>query len=235
MARIYPQELHYKFERVLKKAFRGKPTSLALVDDVVRDLIEEVPGEAYEAINPPDNGHLTWHGEIERENVTEWQNELLSIHLSLKRDVPIQVTISTTGGWDDATLSLISAVQRVQRDGRAVNIHVAGYAYSAGSVIVQVGSRRTIDASGWLMLHEASWSANYQKGHLHRDDLEQMERVESAIISFYTTRTGKPESYYRKKWNRRDVYMTAEEALTDGLVDEVLKAPTYRRRRADSR
>lgn len=102
---------------------------------------------------------------------------------------------------------------------------------SMGSLIAQVADRRTMEPQAWFMIHEIACRMPYSKTSLIKDEAEAMERLEQQMFRLYADRTGKPVEYWRKKMHRRDWYLTAEEALAEGLIDEILTVPAYPRRR----
>jgi ATP-dependent protease ClpP protease subunit len=52
------------------------------------------------------------------------------------------------------------------------------------------------------------------------------------MFQIYSSRTGKNPDYYREKLTEHNWYLSAEEALAEGLVDEVLPPPPRRKKAA---
>ena len=230
--RIFPQELHYGFERTLERRLKAArvPNVAGIIRDVVPELIDQVPTAAYEAAAPMDRGIFFLHGEVTEESIVALQWELMSSHESVKANVPFTIYVSTIGGSEEAGFALMSTIHELQRDGRIVNVHVQGGAYSMGSIILQAGTKRSIESYAFLMIHDSAWSCvDPQKTPVHQDTVEFIRRMDLAVAEVFSARCGKPPAYYLKKWDRRDWYISAKEALEEGLVDFVVEPPTYRR------
>jgi len=226
MPRIYSHELAYKFEREIRKALRGRANLDALVAELVPELVDAVPSEAYEAKEPADAGYLFWTGDTNEVRAVDMQRDLMSAHLSLKPKIPIQLQASNTGGSSHAGLAVISTIHQIRRAGRTVNVHVSGDASSMGSIILQAANRRTIEEFGMLMLHESSWAMDQESHYIHADTVAGAEKERAAICRLYSQRSGKTVQYWLDRIHRRDLYLNAREALDEGLVDAILPVPT---------
>jgi ATP-dependent protease ClpP protease subunit len=55
--------------------------------------------------------------------------------------------------------------------------------------------------------------------------------MDLACAELFSARTGKPSKYYLDKWDRRDWWLTAKDALEEGLVDEITPSPVYKKLR----
>ena len=236
MDRCTHQSLEYRFGRIILGRLRTKrvPDARALADDLAQRLMEEVPTGAFDAADPFDAGLITFGSDVTENAVLELNHQLRSAHLTLKKGVPIRVLLNSFGGNVFDGLTVVSTMQEIQREGRDVDVHVAGCAMSMGSVILQAGTKRTIDAHGFLMLHEIGYGVEHTKTSLHADMLEEVRALQRATFALYSARTGKPVEYYLKKFDRRDWTMTAAEALEERLVDEIIAAPAYRAHRRKS-
>lgn len=238
MARLYKHELDWQVKRVLERGLKSrgfKVTGLQeFLAEISEDILKEVPSEAFEPAAPRDRGILFYHGDIDESRVHEMQEELISVSIDLAtRDTktakaPITLNLSTSGGSCEAGIALVGTIQDIQRTGRDVNVHVQGGAYSMGSIILQAGSKRTMEPYSFLMIHD-SWYAMEGKTPLHADLLDFIRRQDYAVAQLFAARGGKSPEYYLNKWDRKDWYLGSVEALDEGLVDEILEAPIYRR------
>jgi ATP-dependent protease ClpP protease subunit len=225
MARLYAQELAFYFESVLKRRLRGRKNIAPIIDDIVREMMEQVPTEAFDAKVPADQGYLFWTGDTTDESALEMQLELMSAHLGLKVGVPIQLLMSNCGGFISSGMAVISTIYKMRRDKRVVNVTVSGDACSMGSVILQAADRRLAEEGTLLMIHNPSMDPGWGRIDYLDDAMRGLRIERDVIFAMYAHRSGKPVSYWRERMERREVYMTAKEALSEGLIDEVLKRP----------
>lgn len=222
------KELLFAFEQIAKKLAREDKDAVVpeYLDKLIPELIEEVPAAAFEPVQPVDEGILFYHGTVDESEVVDFQHDLMRAHLNLPKGVPITLNLSSVGGSVFAGLALISTIYEIQRAKRKVNVHVQGVAMSMGSVIAQVADYRTIEPSAFFMLHEVSYSMRGSTAD-HEEEREFSTKLQDALYRHYTARTGKPLSYYQENLYRRNWYLTAEEALQEGLVDAIVPAPIY--------
>lgn len=228
--RVRPEELAFAYKRVLTKALNGlgKSPALSIVDDVVMDLVDATPASAFELFDPGDAGFIFYHQDVNDTSAADLNWLLMSAHLGFRQKPnSINVILSSYGGTVVDGLTVISTIQRIQREGRAVNVHVPGYAMSCGSLILQAGTHRSMDANGWLMVHNMNWNQGHGTLEEHRDFLAQAEREMEQLCSIYESRSGIEAAEWRKMMHKTDLYLNAEEALTLGLVDEVVRPPQY--------
>ena len=101
-----------------------------------------------------------------------------------------------------------------------VNTIVDGCAASAATLISVVGTRRYITKHSYILIHQLSsifWG-NFEQ---LKDDMENSHKFMSMIKSIYKQYTKIP----MKKLDeilKHDLWFTAEEALSYGLVDEII-------------
>lgn len=233
MARVPTHLIAYAFERKIESKLRSAkvPRPKAIVDDLVPQLIDEIPVEAFDPKEAWELGHLFYSGEVDEQSANAMCADLIEAHVNADKGIPLRVHFNSIGGSVYYGLGIIATIQEVQRGGRDVYIHVQGIAASMASVILQAATVRTIEPYAFLMIHEDSYDMPQSKMFEHRDALAFSERLDDACTALYTSRTGKPIEYYKKRFERRDWWLSATEALDEGLVDEIRVAPTYKRTR----
>lgn len=214
-------ELRLHFEQILSRVLADDTPAR---DAIVGDLLHLIPRSAFDTVEPSDEGLLFFHSEIEEQHVVPLQQQLLRTHLNLPAEKPITLFLSSVGGNVFAGLALVSTITSLRRLGRAVNVHIEGVAMSMASVIAQVANYRTMEASSFFMLHEV-WYRSSGRISDHGEERAFQERLQDTLYEIYANRTGKSIEYYRKKLYKTDWYLDADEALREGLVDAVLRAP----------
>jgi len=193
---------------------------------LVPKLIDAVPSAAFDPLQPFDNGLMFFHANVDEGEVVDLQHDLERVHLNLDSKLPITLFLSSTGGSVYAGLALISTIHDIQRKGRKVNVHVQGVAMSMGSVIVQAADHRSIEPTAFFMLHEVSYGMQGTTAD-HEEERLFTTSLQDALFYHYSARTGKPIKYYRDKTHKKTWYLTAQEALAEGLVDEIVTAPRF--------
>lgn len=129
---------------------------------------------------------------------------------------PITIVINSAGGSVDDGWAIYDAIRSAKSK---TIIKVLGQCSSMALVILQAATERVGYPWSRYMGHDGSVGI-----HANARDVEAY--VEFAKIDRYRVyevfaqRTGKPKSY----WNRRfakDYYMSAEQALAEGLIDRI--------------
>ena len=192
--------------------------------ELIPRLVGCVPEEAFAKKTLEGEGIIFVHGAIEEDLIGELQQRLYTAHLNLQAGKPIQVYLTSPGGEVVAGMALISTIQQIQRQGRKVAIHIQGEAASMGSVLLQSADHRSVESYSTLLIHELSFAMEGSTS-AHRNERVNAENLEKILLGMYSSRTGKTPSYYKKKIKNKDWVLSAEEALAEGLVDEVVYPP----------
>lgn len=224
------QELLYTFTRTFDEFLtEGEGDDIdgnKFVDILLPRLVDQVPQEAFDAIQPFDEGILFFQGGIDYDTCSDLQHDLYRVHLNLPPGKPILLHFTSYGGHVDAGLSVVSVIHAIQAQGRAVNIHIDSHAASMGSVILQAATKRTASPYATIMVHELGWGSKGKTAD-QKEELKQAEREEETLLQLYSSRSGKPIDFYKSKIHKTNWYLTAQEALAEGLIDEIIAAPNF--------
>jgi ATP-dependent Clp endopeptidase proteolytic subunit ClpP len=128
----------------------------------------------------------------------------------------IEVQINSPGGDVFDGLAIYNALRMHPAK---VTTRVDGMAASIASVIVQAGDRRVIVKSAQMMIHEA-WGLCIGPAGDMRAFADLLDQQNDVIAGIYADRSGKPVDEFRELM-RSDLYLTDEQALDHGLVDEI--------------
>jgi ATP-dependent Clp protease protease subunit len=142
-------------------------------------------------------------------------------------DKDISLYINSPGGSSYAGMAIYDAMQFVQAE---VHTYALGMAMSAGAMILCGGApgKRYVLPNAKIMIHQGSGGFRGTPADIQiaaQEILEMMERM-AQIISRHS---GKPIEQVRRDIDR-DRFMTPEEAVDYGLVDEILsprRLPTF--------
>jgi ATP-dependent Clp protease protease subunit len=144
-----------------------------------------------------------------------------SIYLDHERH-PIHLIVNTFGGSVYDGLGLIGAIELSTTP---VVVTCLGSAMSMGLFILASGHHRRAHHLSTMMYHQISLGA-YDKIEGLRKDMEEAQRLEELCenILFKRTKLRKKdlEDY---KTRKADWYISAEEALKFGIIDEIIGSP----------
>jgi len=129
---------------------------------------------------------------------------------------PIDLYLSSPGGWGGSAFTILDAIHAIDAP---VNAHALGQCYSACAlVLVASTGRRTASETVLFMLHanvdDSTEPFSYER--LNRSRYEKIWREHSSVPDEWFPMT-RDEAYY----------FSAEEALAFGVIDEIL--PVKRR------
>jgi len=138
-------------------------------------------------------------------------------------DKPIRMYINCPGGVVYHGLAIYDTMQQVPAP---VETYAIGVTASMGTVLLAAGTkgRRYALPHATVHMHPAGGSA---QGYAPDVEIQykELKRVEDLIHQLLSRHTGQTVEQIAADFDR-DRFMTAEEAVGYGLVDEVLKSPT---------
>jgi len=139
---------------------------------------------------------------------------------NLKRGVEISLYINSPGGSVDDTMAIYDTIQFI---GSPVATYCIGRAQSGAAIILAAGTkgRRHALPHAKVMLHQPWGGVTGQAEdiRIQADEIGKAKKTLNEILSKHTGLT--PEKIAEE--TERDKYMTAQEALKYGLIDEVLR------------
>lgn len=134
---------------------------------------------------------------------------------------PLNIEINSPGGYVTAGTEIYTMLLTHKGE---VNITIASEAASMASVIAMAGKRVSISPTARLMIHNVSG----QGGGDYRDMLEYSDflfKNNDMLANAYVLKTGKQKQEVLDMMNA-ETWLTADEALENGFVDEILTAQT---------
>jgi ATP-dependent protease ClpP protease subunit len=150
-------------------------------------------------------------------------------HSILPPSEPLILKISSSGGSMEAALYLQGIINTIRREGRIVISHILGYAMSSAFDIVQCCDERWAEPNAELMQHEVQMTLpEMSSGAIHITS-EYSRKVDLGRFSLLAARTGKPIQYYIDKLHSKEWYLTAAEALEEGMIDKILPFTPFKK------
>jgi ATP-dependent Clp protease, protease subunit len=177
----------------------------------------------------PRERNLMISDRIDRESVSDTIKSIISIN----RDddemdaeyknwsrPPILLYLNTYGGSVYDGLSLINAIETSRTP---VNTIAIGSAMSMGLFILVAGHKRMAGQYSTIMYHQISDFA-WDKLEGIKDQVKEAERIEKICERILYRRSQVPEETIEQyKKNKSEWYIPADEALSLGIIDEVIR------------
>ena len=138
------------------------------------------------------------------------------------QDRPITMYINCPGGIVYHGLAIYDTMQQVRSP---VSTYAVGVTASMGTVLLAAGTKgyRYALPHATIHMHPAGGST---QGYAPDVEIQYNElmRIEGMLHNLLAHHTGQPVEQIKADF-KRDHYMTAEEAVEYGFVDEILQAP----------
>jgi ATP-dependent Clp protease protease subunit len=132
----------------------------------------------------------------------------------------IEIYINSPGGSFTALTAIYDTMRYIKPDVRTVCL---GQAASAAAVILAAGTKgkRLALPNSRILIHQPATEGGYGQSSDIEIQAKEILRIRSLMEEMLSTDTGKtPEEVSRDI--ERDKYLTAEQALEYGIIDEVL-------------
>lgn len=150
-------------------------------------------------------------------------NSVIAQMLFLEADDPdkdIFLYINSPGGVITSGMAIYDTMQYIRCEVSTICI---GMAASMGAFLLAAGAKgkRRILENAEVMIHQPSGGAKGQATDISIV-AKQIEKIKERLNTILSQRTGQPFDKVAQD-TERDNYMTAQEALAYGLVDEVIQ------------
>jgi ATP-dependent Clp endopeptidase proteolytic subunit ClpP len=145
--------------------------------------------------------------------------DTLSRWARLSKD-PIEVIFFSPGGEIIQGMALFDFLQGMRANGIKIVTGATGMAASMAGILLQAGDHRWVGEQSWILIHRPSTAA---MGTLYEieDTIEWTKRLEERCMNILMSRSKLTKKDIQAKWKRKDWWLTSEEALDCGLVDEI--------------
>lgn len=167
------------------------------------------------------------HGVVEENMANHLVAQLLL--LDSQSNAPIHMYVNSPGGEVVHGLAIYDTMKLIKSP---VHTIVMGQAASMGSLLAQSGDKRFITANARHMVHRVSSGTQGTSGSVHvqelefedaRRRLEESKRFNNMLTQIYVEHNTAGKTFDELfEVMKFDTYLSAEEALEFGLVDEVI-------------
>lgn len=137
----------------------------------------------------------------------------------------IEIQINSGGGGIFDGFHLIDYIRDLRELGHEVTMVGYGMVASMAGVLLQAADRRVLGSNAFLLLHEGSLGAIGDFGDVE-DRVKLMKKMHERILALFESRAQPinpktTKGFIRKRWERNDWWLPAEDALELGFCDEV--------------
>jgi ATP-dependent Clp protease protease subunit len=147
----------------------------------------------------------------------EKQMLITQIQLGMPKPPHVKLFINSDGG---EIFSAFTTVDRISTCKVPIHTYVEGIAASAATLISVCGKRRYIGKTGVMLVHQLrSWCGGTHENF--KDEAKNLEMLSDKIQKIYLEHT-KFTKADLDEILKHDIYLSAEECVKYGLVDEIL-------------
>lgn len=140
----------------------------------------------------------------------------------------IEVVFFSPGGSVTDGMALFDTIQLLRRAGHTVTTTAIGMAASMGGILLQAGDHRRMTKESWVLIHEISAGIAGSMGDME-DRVEWLKRIQERILDIFADRAKKSKAKsplsrveFKKRWSRKDWWLSSDECLKFGIVDQVI-------------
>ena len=183
-------------------------------------------GALLSSIEKPDLRTIGLFGEVNEERAAELIIGLIMMceegEVEEKRD--IKFYLSTYGGSADDMFALYDMMEYVKCRGYEIETIGLGKVMSAGVLLLACGTpgKRKIGKHCRVMIHSCN-AGNVGSLHNLQNEMEAIQDLQEKYSNAIVENTSLTKKQLNKLLNRKvNIYLTAEEAIEYGIVDEII-------------
>ena len=172
-----------------------------------------------ELLSDEENNLYRFSKSVDSNSVSACMSKLTQWH---RRDpkCDIEIIFSSPGGSIIDGFELFDFIQELRSKGHKMTTGSLGMAASMAGILLMAGDVRWIGHQSWLMIHRAAFGA-IGKTFEVEDEVKFVKRIENRILDIFTSRSELSRRKIMKNWDRKDWWISADECLELGLVDEI--------------
>lgn len=170
-------------------------------------------------------------GEINYARATEVIMKILYLD-NQKRGTEISLYVNSPGGSVDDTMAIYDTMRFVSSP---IATYCIGRAQSGGAVVLAAGAKgkRFALPHSKIMLHQP-WGGVYGQAADIKIQAEEIGKAKKMLNELLAKLSGQPVEKISAE-TERDRYLTADEALAYGLIDEVLELDESGKKKSDEK
>lgn len=184
--------------------------------------IERKGREREEALASSDLNTHHFRAGFDEESVNECLDAIHGWH-NLDKDSSWHIYLNSPGGYLVEGLHLFDDLVSYSKRGGGthhITITARGMAASMGSILLQAADERVVGKYSHILIHQLSGGSIGSIGDM-RDAMERYELWNEQIIDIYLERAEMNRKRFEHKWERKDWWLSAAEAVKLGFADRV--------------
>lgn len=174
----------------------------------------------------PKNFHIFLKGEVGSRYLGNFTSDMVNWVLDKYKDTEVHVLINSLGGYTHEGLA-ISSLFKIHGN---VHVHFIGESASAATIAAMGAKRVTIDADAAFLVHRCSsivFAWDYMNADQLDEHIKQLEKqkedqqtLDTIVAGLYSRRCKKTKDELLQLMSK-DTWLTAQQALEWGFVDEI--------------
>ena len=134
---------------------------------------------------------------------------------------PMTIVLNSPGGRVLDGLALFDFLRRLRLAGHFMRVEVFGRAASMGGVLLQAGDERVLGANAFIVIHEVHGGMKGTSSQIG-DQVGFHAQMEKRLLAILSERSYLTDRQIRPRWQRKDWWLAAPEAVALGFADLVL-------------
>lgn len=144
--------------------------------------------------------------------------DALEVSKNVNKRKPLVIEITSEGGSPYIALAIVA---RMRRSAFKITTVGSGLIASAATLILASGDRRLMTSESWLMVHEDHGEVTGNISTIEKD-VVHMRAMEDQWNKLLANKTNISADEWESINAKGDTYMTAEDSLHKGLIDEII-------------
>lgn len=144
----------------------------------------------------------------------------------------ITIRFCSPGGDVISGMYLFDYLMHLRKKGHRVITEAWGMAASMAGILLQAGDVRRIGAEAYVLIHEITFGVRGKVGEVE-DEMEFIRKVSDRVLNIFAARAAEAaangtaaeplsKKQFANRWARKDWWLSSEECLKYGVVDEVI-------------
>lgn len=189
----------------------------AFVSGIERERVER---KRREELANDKYHHVYWFSEPVTSGGVDRCIAVLDLWHRLEPACPIEIIFNSPGGGVIPGMALFDYITNIRKQGHKVTTVALGYAASMAGILLQAGDRRIMGSEAYLLIHEVNALAMGSMGAIE-DEVEFLKKIQSRILDIFAGRSKLSKATIRRKWRRKDWWLSSAEAKKLGFVDAI--------------
>ena len=167
-------------------------------------------------------GIILLYGELNEENCHRVCKKLIYLKECMKGKKKVRIILNSIGGEVYHGLLIYNTIQDMIKSGMTVEIEARGLCASMGVIILVAGNHRSASKYTRFLLHEVSGSFEYGKTSELKEQSAELETLNLVLDELLSSRCKISVEKLQKITRKKDLWISAEEALKYGLIDTIV-------------